>query len=138
MWRSSKMMPPQQQQQQREKKWMDEPAVTITAQTTLPLLTTVMLTLSVILVAIVGLQPEQPSIQFLNITIKNWTIVLLLGAALSFAISTEKCTKSQAWDYFSISEERRNFELLEDTEEYKSHCLRKVKVHYKFAAITYS
>jgi hypothetical protein len=118
------------------KKLFDEPALYITTQTTVPLLTTVMLTFSAVLIAIAALNLTKLSVllPLIHVSLSDAALTSLSIAALLFVFTTEGCVKSQGWDYFAVSQERRDFENLEDAPAYKEYCLRRSKLWHTLAA----
>ncbi|MCK6630141.1 MAG: hypothetical protein L6R45_33820 [Anaerolineae bacterium] len=112
------------------KKQVTEPALFIIAQNTLPLVTTVMFAFTAAMIGIVATR-NTPGFQ------DNSSLILLVVAALLFLFASEACAKSLAWDYYSLSEERRKADNLSDAEIYIKYCARQSEFWFKIAVWTY-
>jgi hypothetical protein len=125
-----------------EKRRPDEPALYITTQTTIPILTTLMFTFAVAMIGVIAsgkwpisVLPLSPSYQ---VNTRDVAYVLIGVSALLFIFATEACVRSHAWDYFAISDEHRKFSNISEDEGYKHDCSYHSRVWHAFAALAYT
>jgi hypothetical protein len=116
-----------------------EPALFTTTQTTIPILTQIMAGFSLAAIAIAASAASSISIPCLpfELTTKGVSLALIGLSALLFLFATEACIKSQAWDYFVLSEDRRKFIDLSDTEDYIDKCLTERDSWHRIAVWSY-
>lgn len=118
----------------------DEPALYITTQTTIPILTTLMFGLSLGILALAAGKDwptgQLPSWAF-HLQSKDTSLVLLGLASLLFLISTEACVKSHGWDYFALPEECRSRERLSTNNSYLERCSKRSQLWHKLAVYAY-
>jgi hypothetical protein len=119
---------------------LDEPALPLTIQTTIPVLTTLLFTLSLAMIGfIVSVQNwESFSLPILGSPSKDVALMLLSLSAFLFLFTATGCVKAHAWDYYSISPERRTEERLATTDSYINKCWNYSWVWYKVAIWSYS
>jgi hypothetical protein len=120
-------------------KKLDRPALFITTQTTLPVLTSLAFAFSVGAVALAAGQDwprtDLPRLPWSN---KEVAVTCFGVAALMFLLATNACVRSHAWDYGALSPERiAELELSSDA-AYKERCNDKRNVWHQFAAVTYN
>jgi hypothetical protein len=58
-------------------------------------------------------------------------------STLLFLVSAIFCVKTQSWDFFSISKERRKFMGLDDTQGYKTRCWRRMKLFHYLSVLSF-
>jgi hypothetical protein len=114
-----------------------EPALFITAQTTIPTLTEIMSAFSIGLIAIVAAFSGTSNPLLWGITLKDLALVMLGFSALLFWLATESCIKSQAWDYYAVSKERRTADNLSTEADYIASCLEVSRDWYVRAVYAY-
>lgn len=110
-----------------------EPALYVTTQTTLPVLTQLMAAFSLAAVGIVASSTWSTTIPFLQLTTKEISLGLFATSVFLFVIATESCIKSHSWDYFSVSDERRKFWNLSTDPPYIEKCLKLSKLWHSRA-----
>ena len=116
----------------------DEPALFITTQKTLPVLTTLMFGFSMGMLAIAATVELTPIILLSTVTNIDAAYILLGLSAMLFIESTASCVKSHGWDYYSISMERRDNENISKVESYIKMCLKRNKLWHLIAAYCYN
>lgn len=117
-----------------------EPSLYISTQTTIPVLTQIMTGFSVGALAIAASAPDKWSVDTIflfNLTVRDWAFILFGISALSFLFTTEACVKSQSWDYFILSQERRDFNNTSDLKAYVEYCIVKSRLWHKTAVWAY-
>jgi uncharacterized membrane protein YqjE len=115
-----------------------EPALFLATQTTIPVLTQMMAGFSLAAVAIAASATWSATIPFLfQPTTREVSLVLISLSVLFFIFATTACIKSQSWDYFAVTEERRNYDNLQDTATYINKCLRERKTWHGIAVRAY-
>ena len=122
--------------ERQEFKQLNEPALLLTAQTTVPVLTTLLFTLSLaILGFIVTVEDSKwPKADiYEKITTKDVALWLISISALLFLITVGACVKSHAWDYYTLPKERRDAEGLSEAPHYTVRCENHAWAWYKLA-----
>lgn len=118
---------------------LDRPALFITTQTTLPVLTSLAFAFSVGAVALAAGQDwprtDLPRLPWSN---KEAAVTCFGVAALMFLLATNACVRSHAWDYGALSPERIAELELSSDDNYKKRCKNKRKGWHQFAAVTYN
>jgi hypothetical protein len=116
----------------------DQPALFITTQTTIPQLTALMFAFSLAMLAF-ATSAEWPDTSLLiGITTKNFAFALLGVSAFLFIIATTSCVKSHAWDYWTLSKERRDDDGLSDDVNYKQRCKKRSHAWHRIAVWSYN
>ncbi len=115
-----------------------EPALYVTTQTTIPILTQIMAGFSLAAIGVAGSATWSETLPLLyQPSTKNISLSLLSISALLFLFATEACVKSQAWDYYALSDERRKFDDLRDTVNYISVCINESHKWHRIAVWSY-
>jgi hypothetical protein len=117
-----------------------EPALFLTAQGTLPRLTTAMFAFSLAAIGLVG-RTDWPAwhytlgeYEFSTTTI---AFALFAVAVLAFHRATEGCVKTHGWDYFALSAERRKGEGISDHADYIGDCRTRMTLWFRRTIIAY-
>jgi uncharacterized protein YegP (UPF0339 family) len=103
-----------------------EPALLITTQTTVPVLTQLMVAFSLAAVGIAASSDLHTTIRFslFELTTREITLGLFVVSVFLFVFATESCIRSHSWDYFAVSDERRRFLGFSDDRQYIMKCLK--------------
>lgn len=119
---------------------LDEPAMPLTTQTTVPMVTTLLFTLSLAMIGFIGTVEKWPytTVWVIGKSSKDVSLWLLSLSAFLFLFTALGCVKAHAWDYFSISTERRTEEGLSSTASYVNKCWNYSWLWYKLAIWSYS
>jgi hypothetical protein len=118
----------------------DEPALPLTVQTTVPVLTTLLFTLSLAMIGFVGSVEKWPfyTVPLVKTSSKDIALWLFSSSAFLLLFTSIGCVKAHAWDYYSIPSERREEEALPSTQSYKNKCWNYSWLWYKFAIWCYT
>jgi hypothetical protein len=116
-----------------------EPALLLTVQNTLPVLTTLLFTLSLAMIGFIGtaekwLYFDLPT----GGSSKDLALWLLSASAFLFLLTATCCVKAHAWDYYSITLERRKEEGLSSEGRYKNRCWTYSWLWHKVAIWSYT
>jgi hypothetical protein len=116
---------------------LDEPALLLTVQTTVPVLTTLLFTLSLTILGFLFTVEKWPDYNILGtgIMTKDVALWMLSLAAFLFLLVVVACVKSHAWDYHTLSKERRSDEKLSSEEHYVAKCENHAWSWYKAAIV---
>lgn len=114
-----------------------EPALFLTTQTTIPILTQMMVAFSLAAVAIAASATWSTPIPLLDATTKDLSLWFIALSVLFFVFATEGCIKSHSWDYFAVSLERREYWNYKDTREYIDKCVNHSKRWHSRAVWSY-
>lgn len=124
------------------------PALFITTQTTIPVLTTALFAFSLVMIDV----GTGNSLKSEEICLPSWqqtatclwqfkttdAAYALLGiAAVAFLFSTQACVQSHAWDYYSIPAEQRAALKLSVEESYIKECTEKSENWHRWAILSY-
>lgn len=118
---------------------LDEPALFLTTQSTLPVLTSLAFAFSVGAIALAA-NRDWPQTDFPLLAISNKQLgAHCFGfAALMFLFATNACVRSHSWDYGALSPERIKELNLTDDSHYKDRCYTNRNDWHRFAAVTYN
>jgi hypothetical protein len=121
-------------------KQLDEPALPLTIQTTIPVLTSLLFTLSLAMLGFIVSVEKWPSwvLPVIGSSSKDVVLWLLPLSAFLFLFTATGCVKAQAWDYFSIGSERRTEEKLSNEQVYVNKCYNYSWTWYKVAIWSYT
>jgi hypothetical protein len=98
-----------------------EPALYLSTQTTVPILTQIMAGISLALIT-VALSVQKSVEIWGGIDTSNVALTLFGISAVLFWLATEACINSQGWDYFALSQERRDYKDLSTDKSYIDDC----------------
>jgi hypothetical protein len=122
-----------------DRKTLDRPALFLTTQTTLPVLTSLAFAFSLGAVALAAGRDwpltDLPVVPWSN---KQVAVTCFGIAALMFLIATNACVSSHAWDYGALSPERITELHLSEEAAYKQRCQKKRNLWHKVAALSYN
>ena len=118
---------------------LDEPAMPLTIQTTIPVLTTLLFSFSLAMIGVIATVKDWPSQPLCLLNRESKTIALWLWsmAAFFFLFSVIGCVKAHAWDYYALPQERRDAEGLSTKSSYKNRCSNFCWAWYKIAILNY-
>lgn len=103
--------------------YITEPALYLTTQTTLPQLTALLFALSIALIAVsINIDWNAEPLPLISLGNTEAALFLFSLSAMLFVFSMSACVKSHAWDYFSLSEERREYLGIGRDKKYISNC----------------
>jgi hypothetical protein len=103
----------------------DLPALFVTTQTTIPLLTTAMFAFSLGLIGVAAIT-DWPTVTLPQCSIgtRDVAFPFLALSSFLFLFSTEACVVSHAWDYYQVPQERRDHDRLSKETTYIARCLK--------------
>lgn len=114
------------------------PAIHISTQTTIPLLSQILAGFSI---ALIPISITSGLNEFLNTTntidTKTIAIICFGLSAFFFWSTTESCINSQSWDYFILSEKYLKHINLSGSESYLNKCIAECEHWHTMAAVLY-
>lgn len=121
-------------------KTLDQPALYLTTQTTLPALGALAAGFNFAAIGFVltvtGI--THSVIPFVGLNTKEISIFLLTLSSFLFLFSVTACVKSHAWDYHALSNEQRSALEISTDIGYQSRCDNRSRLWHRFAAWSYN
>ncbi|MGE0013233.1 MAG: hypothetical protein AB7S62_13485 [Azoarcus sp.] len=120
-------------------KTVDQPALFIATQTTIPTLTGIASALCLGAVALAASDRwPQRCVPWLDIASGQVAILFLSIAAFAFLLAAHCCVNSHAWDIHAMSDARRSDWGIDNTPAYTKRCIQRCKLWHVLAASSYN
>lgn len=120
-------------------KSVDQPALFIATQTTIPTLTSIASALCLGAIALAASDGWPGTVMpWLDVPSTNLAILLLSVAAFAFLLTAHCCVSSHAWDIHAMSDQRRSDWEIDQTPEYTQRCIERCMLWHVLAAYSYN